>query len=456
MTDVSDAARRAPAIATRAWVGLAVSSMAYVLVLDGLAIAVSFSKIEAAFPTTARTTLAWITTGFTIAIASLMLVSGQIANRIGWRRAFVLGMWLFVLGGVVAAAAPGVEILIAARVFQGGAAALFTVTAFPLALPAFPTAKRGLAMGWIGVGGAGAALIGPLAGAALITAFNWRAAILLPIPLCIAAAVTAPHVLDERGGERHPIDLVGVLLGAVGVGLLALSILQREPLLAPLAALTLLGFGVHTKRHPHPLVRPQLFEDRRYLWATVSGLATQVAIFAWFFSMPLFLANVWGWSTVEAGVAMAIPMLVSFNSVPSGRYADRRGYRPVLALGGLIASAGLVWWVVLLDSTPAVVILGAGLLLFGWGSGMVGVTGMGAALNSVNDDLLAEANAALQTSRRLIQGLGAAVALAILGNRDTTSLTNYRAVWLVAATGYALSALVLWFYPRERRFAALR
>ena len=94
--------------------------------------------------------------------------------------------------------------------------------------------------------------------------------------------------------------------------------------------------------------------------------------------------------------------------------------------------------------------------LFGWGAGMVGVTGMGAALNSANDTMLAEANAALQTGRRLIQGLGAAVALTILGDRDVTSVTNFRWVWVIAGSGYALSAIVLVFYPRERRFAALR
>ena len=151
-----------------------------------------------------------------------------------------------------------------------------------------------------------------------------------------------------------------------------------------------------------------------------------------------------------------LPMLISFNAVSAGNYADRRGYRPVLFYGGLTAAAGLTWWVVVLADTPSVLLLGVGLVVFGMGSGMVGVTGMAAALNSVSDDNLAEANAALQTTRRLIQGLGAAVALAILGNRDTTSLQHFKWVWIVAASGYALSSVVLWFYPRERRFASLR
>lgn len=443
-------------IPVRAWLGLAVSSMVYVLVLDSLAVAVAFSEIEAAWPTVARTTLAWITTGFTIAIASTMLVVGQIADRIGWRRVFVVGMVLFTVGGLIAVSTSTIWVLIGARVFQGMAAAMFTVTGFPLALPSFPASKRGQAMGWIGVGGAGAALLGPVVGGGVISVFGWRAGLLLPLPLCLIAAIAAPRVLDERRGERRPIDVIGVALGTVGVAALTLAILQRELRVAPISAIVLAAFLWRIFHHRTPVIRPDLFSDRRYLWATVSQLATQMAIFAWFFSMPLFLTNVWGWSTLATGLALALPMLISFNAVSAGNYADRRGYRPVLFYGGLTAAAGLTWWVVVLADTPSVPLLGVGLVVFGMGSGMVGVTGMAAALNSVSDDNLAEANAALQTTRRLIQGLGAAVALAILGNRDTTSLQHFKWVWIVAASGYALSSVVLWFYPRERRFASLR
>jgi MFS family permease len=443
-------------IGWRTWAGLAVSSMSFVLILDGLAIAVAFGEIEEAFPTTARTTLAWITTGYTISIASLMLVAGQLADRIGWRRTFIIGISLFAVGGLIAAAAPNVEVLIAARVFQGCAAALFTVTAFPLALLEFPPTKRGKAMGWIGVGGATAGLIAPVLGASLITATNWRSGFLLPTPLCIVAAVLAPHVLPERTGERRPIDTLGILIAAGAVATVTLSILQRWLILTPVPVILAWLFIVRMRRHPHPLVRPDLFADRRYRWATISQLATQMAIFAWFFSMPLFLTNVWGWSTLASGGAMAVPMLLSFNSVLAGNYADRHGYRPVLTVGGLITAAGLFWWAATIGESESWPVLLIGMSLFGWGAGMVGVTGMGAALNSAHDTVLAEANAALQTGRRLIQGLGAAVALTVLGDRDVTSVTNFRWVWVIAGSGYALSAIVLVFYPRERRFAALR
>ncbi len=430
--------------------------MVYVLVLDSLAVAVAFGEIEAAWPGVARTTLAWITTGFTIAIASTMLVVGQIADRIGWRKVFVMGMVMFVVGGLIAISASTIWVLIAARVLQGMAAAMFTVTGFPLALPSFPPAKRGQAMGWIGVGGAGAALLGPVVGGGVISLFGWRAGLMLPLPLCLIAALAAPRFLDERRGGKRSIDITGVVLGTVGVGALTLAILQREVLVAPVSMVALGLFARRVSRHHNPVIRPGLFADRRYLWATISQLATQMAIFAWFFSMPLFLTNVWEWSTLATGVALAIPMLISFNAVSAGNYADRHGYRPVLFYGGLIAAVGLGWWALTLTDTPSVLFIGVGLVVFGMGSGMVGVTGMAAALNSVSDDDLAEANAALQTTRRLIQGIGAAVALAILGNRDATSVQHFKIVWLVAAGGYALSSVVLWFYPRERRFASLR
>ncbi len=435
----------------RAWLGLFVASMSYVLVLDALAIAVAFPEIERAFPSAARTTLAWITTGFTIAIAAVMLLVGQLADRIGWRRTFVIGMVTFVCFALVGAGAPNVGVLIAARVAQGASAALFTVTAFPLALPAFPLNRRGTAMGWIGVGGATAALLGPVVGGTLITLTSWRAGLLLPIPLCVLAAVVAPRVLDERRGDARPIDLFGFLLGGSGAATLALVILQRWWLLSPAAVLLLLGFGLRVARHRYPLVSPEVFRDRRYLWASISQIATQMSIFAWFFSMPLFLVNVWGWSTFASGVAMAVPMLLSFNSVLAGRYADLRGYRTVLVTGGLIATSGLVWWIIALNRQPSSFTLVVGLIVFGWGAGQVGVLGMGAALNSLDDRLLAEGNAALQTNRRLVQGLGAATVLAILGSRDTSSLAAFRWAWTFAAAGYFVSAIVMWWYPPDRR-----
>ena len=435
----------------RAWLGLLVASMSYVLILDALAIAVAFPEIEEAFPSSARTTLAWITTGFTIAIAAVMLLVGQMADRIGWRRTFVIGMTAFVGFAFVGASAPNVGVLIGARVAQGACAALFTVTAFPLALPAFPLHRRGAAMGWVGVGGATAALIGPVVGGTLITLTSWRAGLLLPVPLGLLAATIAPKVLDERKGVKRPIDFFGFLLGGSGAAALALAILQRWWILSPLALLLILSFGFRVKRHRYPLISPELFTDRRYLWASVSQGATQGSIFAWFFSMPLFLANVWGWSTLASGLVMAAPMLLSFNSVLAGRYADRHGYRMVLSTGGLIAAGGLVWWIIALDNQPSSVALVVGLVIFGWGGGQVGVIGMGAALNSLDDRLLAEGNAALQTNRRLVQGLGAAIALTILGNRDASSLAAFRWAWAFAASGYFVSAVVMWWYPADKQ-----
>jgi len=436
---------------TRAWLGLLVASMCYVLVLDALAVAIAFPEIEEAFPYSARTTLAWITTGFTIAIAAVMLLVGQLADRIGWRRTFMTGMGAFACFALIGASASNISVLIGVRVAQGVCAALFTVTAFPLALPAFPLDRRGVAMGWVGVGGATAALLGPVVGGTLVTLTNWRAGLLLPIPLCVLAAVFAPKVFDERKGEKRPIDFLGFLLGGSGASALALVILQRWWLVTPVALVLLLLFGVRVTRHRYPLIRPELFADRRYVWALISQTATQTAIFAWFFSMPLFLVNVWGWSTIESGLAMAVPMLLSFNSVLAGRYADRHGYRMVLSTGGLIAAIGIGWWMIALDNEPSFLALAVGLVVFGWGGGQVGVIGMGAALNSLSDDLLAEGNAALQTNRRLVQGLGAATALAILGNRDASSVTAFRWAWAFAAGAYLISAIVMWWYPADER-----
>ena len=85
---------------------------------------------------------------------------------------------------------------------------------------------------------------------------------------------------------------------------------------------------------PAPLLRLEIFGQRRFLVATISQLGTQLGVFAFFFSTPLFLVNVWGWSTAGVGWALALPLVVSFVSVPTGRFADRHGFRGVLVVGG--------------------------------------------------------------------------------------------------------------------------
>ncbi len=177
-------------IPRRAWYVLAlVSAAMFTIILDNNAANVAFPFIERTFPDTPRSTLAWVSTGFSIMAASLLLVSGKLADRNGRRRVFLLGMAVFVTASTLTALAPTPSLLISARLVQGAGSALLTSTAIALLLPEFPPGKRGLALGiWGTLGSAGAAA-GPTLGALAIEASSWRLVFLLNVPIAVVVLV---------------------------------------------------------------------------------------------------------------------------------------------------------------------------------------------------------------------------------------------------------------------------
>jgi MFS family permease len=436
------------------------ASASYVTILDNLGLAVAFPSIEKAFPSFERTTLAWVSSGYAVALASLLLVGGRLADRYGRRRLYRLGMVGFAVAALASALAPNPWVLIAARTVQGGAGAAVMASALALALPLVPAERRGVAMGWLGIAGSGASLLGPLIAGNLLSLTSWRLVFCITPPLCAAAWWWAPRIFDEVVTDRSSrVDVVGAVEATVAVAAGTLAITQSarlgvdHPVVAAGAVTAVVlgtAFLVRCRRVANPLLRLGTLRRRSFTVATASQLFTQLTIFAWFFSIPIFLQDEWGWSPSRSGWVITIAMLAACNSVFVGSYADRRGYRSVLVSGGICTGAGMILWLFMLGSSPSWWAILPGLVIFGWGTGMVGMTSTAAALDGVPADELAMANATHQTARRLMQTLGTAVAVAVIGNRDTADFGRFRWVWALVAAGYLLSAVIAVAYPARR------
>ena len=450
----------------QAWLILAVlSASMFVILFDNGAVNVAFPFMERTFASTPRSVLAWVSTGYSIVLASLLVVMGRLADHRGRKRVFLGGMAIFCVASSLTALAPTPALLIGARLVQGVGSACLFATAVALLLASFPPHRRGLALGIWGTVGSLAAALGPTVGAVAIQSFGWRWVFVVDIPVGLAVLAIGPRVLIEsRDLAAGGVDVLGTVLGAAGIALLTLGILQgpswgwtdrRVGSVLVVAVVTLVAFVLRCTRVAEPALRLDLFRDRSFAAANLNQVGTQLGIFAWFFVTPLFAINLWGYSAVAGGFAVALGMTCSFVSIPVGHLTDRHGFRGVLVAGGLVAAAGMGVWLLLVGDEPEFwTAYAPGLVLFGLGAGAVGISVTHAALDGVATADLGVANSAHQAIRRVSQGLGVAMVVALLGDRRTESLAAFRRVWIGIAVGYLLSVLAGLAYPAGRRTGA--
>ena len=444
-------------IPSRAWAALAVASSTVVMIiLDSGFVALAFPEIEAEFADTDRSTLSWISAGYFISLASLMLVTGRLAERIGRRRVFIGGLATYAIGAIAMALAATPVLVIAARLVQGAGAAALTPVSLAIALAEFPLSRRSTAIGgWAVIGGT-SGVVAPTVGAVLVNGFGWRAPFVLLAGLLVLVAIVALRTLDADATPAKPsaIDIPSVPLAIASVGAVALVLAKvREWGLADarlVSALVLAAVAgallLHRSRSaPGSLIDLELFRIRSYSVGAVASVFTQSGFFAFFFTAPLFFTEVWGYSVLAAGFALAFHQGVSaVVGLPLGRLADRVGVARIVGVGGLLAALSFGLLILFVDATPnlALAIVPA-FALGGIGTMANGAFSTSIALREIDDATLTRASSGYYVSRRLASGLGVVVGAAILGEASgPASLDDFKMVWAFAAACYALSGLV--------------
>lgn len=315
--------------------------------------------------------LQWIVTGYTLALASLILVAGSLGDHLGRRRVFVVGVVWFGVSSVLCAVAPTGEVLVAARVLQGVGGALLTPGSLAIISASIDPADRGRAIGiWSGLAGITTA-IGPLVGGWLVDAVGWRAAFWINVPLVVATVwIALRHVPESRGAQER-LDLLGAGLTVVSLSLLTFGLVDESWWIAGAGVAVGVLFVVHQVRAPHALVPMSLFTDRVFSAANVSTFAIYAALSGSMFLLVLQLQYVAGYGPVEAGLAtLPATVLMLLFSGRAGAWGDRVGPRLPLTVGPLVSAVGLLlylridtdagWW---LDVMPGAVVFGVGLTM---------------------------------------------------------------------------------------------
>lgn len=352
--------------------------------------------------------LQWTLSGYTLSLASLILLGGALGDRLGRRKVFVWGTVWFALASVLCGLAPTVEVLVAARVLQGVGAALLTPGSLALISASIREDDRGAAIGaWSGLGGVASA-IGPLLGGWLVEVAGWRSVFLLNIPLAVAVVwVAVKHVPESRDRNAEGrLDIAGAAVVAVALGLLTYGFIGSSWIVVGLGVLGVALFFVVEARSRTPLVPPSLFSSRVFLAANLVTLAVYAALGGVFFLLVLQLQLALDYSPIAAGIAtLPITVLMLVLSARMGRIAQRIGPRIPLTVGPLVAAAGLV---LMLRITPGASYIGGVLpavVVFGLGLSILVAPLTGAVLGAVSTDRAGIAsgvnNAVARTSQLL-------------------------------------------------------
>lgn len=410
--------------------------------LDAVIVNVALPDIRADLGT-GMTGLQWVVDGYTLMFAAFLLSAGALTDRIGAKRAFGLGVVVFVLASVACGLAPGLRALVAFRFVQGTAAGVVMPSSMALIGQAFPDpVKRARAVALWAMGGAAASSAGPVLGG-LLTLASWRWIFLVNVPVGVVALVLLARVA-RSGSRRVPFDRPGQAIGVVAMAALVYGAIEagRAGFADPrvlaalgLAAVALVAFVVVEARVEHPMVPQALFRSRTVAASMVIGFAFMVGYFGMPFVLSLVLQQR-GLSSLSTGVVFLPMMLAGLVLTPIVPWVvERTGARAVVVTGLGLMTLGLVA-IALVPVTAPASLLAALMVLVGLGGPTVIPPVIAVLLNAVPGHLAGTASGVLNTSRQL----GGALAVAVFGAL-LTGHSGMRVSLLLAAAVATVAAL---------------
>jgi EmrB/QacA subfamily drug resistance transporter len=409
--------------------------------LDLFIVNLAFPYIGHDYGGTSLGALSWVLNGYTIVFAAVLVPAGRWADRIGRRRVFSAGLMAFTLGSALCGVAPGVIALVAARIVQAVGAGMMVPTSLSLLLAVVPPADRARAIGtWSAVGALGAGL-GPVVGGLLVQE-SWRWVFWVNIPVGLIALALVPRTIPEsRDPDAHPRpDVVGAVLLAASVGLLALAMVKApdwgwlSARVLGLAVVALLGLGgvlAHSSRHPAPIIELPLLRLRSFSGAFVVSVLYYAGFGAFVLNSVEFLTGEWHYSAVRAGLAIAPgPLCVlPFARLVAPRLANRLGGAGRVAVLGALVNAGSqgLWLHGVQASHAYASHLLPAQLIGGMGVGLTIPSLLGVGTASLPPAWFGTGSGVLNMARQVGSVLGVAALIGVLAGVHTGDpLTTYR------------------------------
>ncbi|MFD5798406.1 MFS transporter [Streptomyces diastatochromogenes] len=401
--------------------------------------------------------LQWTIDAYTLVLASLLMLAGSTADRIGRKKVFMAGLVVFSIGSLLCSLAPNLELLVVFRMVQAVGGSMLNPVAMSIITNTFTDPReRARAIGvWGGVVGISMAA-GPLAGGLLVESVGWRSIFWVNLPVGLAALLlTLRFVPESRAPRARRPDPVGQVLVIALFGSLTYAIIEAPDSgpgtvvpFAVVACAALLALLRYEPRRAEPLIDLRFFRSAPFSGATVIAISAFAALGGFLFLSTLYLQNVRGLDALHAGLWMLPMAAPCFLCAPlSGRLVGSRGPRlPLLVAGAAMTASGVLFAAFEAETSNAT--LFAGYVLFGIGFGFVNAPITNTAVSGMPRAQAGVAAAVASTSRQLGQTLGVAIVGAVLAAGIGSS--SYRDVFVSAArpgwwvlTGCGLAVLVL-------------
>ena len=418
-------------MASKWWTLLVVCLSVFMLLLDITIVNVALPSIERDLGASFED-LQWVVDAYALALAALLLASGSIADLLGRRRIFVVGLLLFVAASLLCGLAHTPTMLNVSRGLQGIGGAMMFATSLALIAQEFEPQERGTAFGIWGATTGFAVAVGPLVGGVLTDGLGWEWIFLVNVPIGLAtAAITVARVPESERDPSARIDWAGLVTFSSGLFCLVLALIRGNDagwtsaqilgLLAAALVLIVLFVAVELRRR-QPMLDLRLFRKPAFTGAQIVAFTLHASMFSMFLYIVLYMQNVLGYSPLETGVRFLPISVLSFLAAPlAGKLAERFPVRAFLGAGLFLVGIGLLLMSGIDPSDDWTTLL-AGFLLAGVGIGFINPPLATAAIGVVEPRYAGAASGINSTFRQVGTAVGIAGLGALLQSKVTDKL----------------------------------
>ncbi|MCU1647233.1 MAG: putative actinorhodin transporter [Nocardia sp.] len=400
-------------------------------ILDVTVVTVAIPTFQHDFSTT-YAVAAWSMTGYTLALATVIPLTGWAADRFGTKRLYMAALIFFVLGSILCSFAWNISSLIGFRVIQGLGGGMLMPLGMTIMTHAAGPQRIGRVMAVLGVPMLLGPIAGPILGGWLIDSFSWHWIFLINVPIGIIALALAWIVFDaDRPEPSESFDFLGMLLASPGLALFLFgvssipgegTVLAAKVLIpAIVGALLLVAFVFHALRTEHPLIDLHLFQNKSLRYAVLTMTLFAMAFFGSGLLLPSYLQQVRGESTLAAGLLIAPQGLGAMLTMPiAGRLVDKMGPGKIVLTGIGVMVLGMAFLTQVKSDTPYVALCAA-LFVMGLGMGCTMMPTMTAAIQTLTHGQVARGSTLMNIVNQTAGSIGTATISVVL-----TTLLNHR------------------------------